>query len=142
MAENSHYFSNGNRGGEVMDRAKAELDDIFCTALELALPAERAAYLDRVCGDDPDLRQRVERLLEAHAEANSFLAARPSVAAATCALPAEAAGTIIGPYKLLEQIGEGGFGVVYMAEQQQPVHRKVALKVVKPGMDSKQVIAR
>ena len=125
-----------------MDRGKAELDDIFCDALERESPAERAAYLDRVCGNDPDLRRRVERLLEAHAEANSFLAARPAVAAATCVGLAEAAGTIIGPYKLVEQIGEGGFGVVYMAEQQQPVRRKVALKIIKPGMDSKQVIAR
>src|SRR5207247_2848703 len=57
-------------------------------------------------------------------------------------LVSECPGTVIGPYKLLEQIGEGGFGVVYMAEQQQPVRRKVALKVIKPGMDSKQVIAR
>src|SRR5260370_20013851 len=117
MAENSHYFSNGDCGGEVVDRAKAELDDIFCNALELATPAERAAYLDRVCGDDPDLRQRVERLLDAHAEANSFLAARPSVAAATCALPAGAVGTIIRPYKLLEHIGEGRFRGVCMAER-------------------------
>jgi WD40 repeat protein/serine/threonine protein kinase len=125
-----------------VDQAKAELDDIFCDALELGSAGERAAYLDQVCGDDLELRRRVERLLEAHAEANSFLAAHPSVAAATGDLPTEAAGTVIGPYKLLEQIGEGGFGIVFMAEQQQPVRRKVALKVIKPGMDTKQAVAR
>jgi WD40 repeat protein/serine/threonine protein kinase len=124
-----------------VDRANAGLDDIFCDALELASSAERAAYLDRVCGDDPDLRRRVERLLEAHVQADSFLTARPAIGA-TGDMPAETAGTLIGPYKLLEQIGEGGFGVVFMAEQQQPVRRKVALKVLKPGMDTKQVVAR
>jgi WD40 repeat protein/serine/threonine protein kinase len=125
-----------------VDRAKAEADSIFCDALELASPAERAAYLDRACGGAPELRRRVERLLEAHAEAGGFLAAPPAAAAATCDWPAEAAGTVVGPYKLLEPIGEGGFGVVFLAEQQQPLRRKVALKVVKPGMDSKQVVAR
>jgi serine/threonine protein kinase len=125
-----------------VDPANAGLDDIFCDALELASPAERAAYLDRVCGDDTRLRRRVERLLEAHAQADGFLAARPAIAAATSDVPAEAAGMVIGPYKLLEQIGEGGFGVVYLAEQQQPVRRKVAVKVLKPGMDTKQVVAR
>jgi WD40 repeat protein len=125
-----------------VDRANAGLDDIFCDALELASPAERAAYLDRVCSDDADLRRRVERLLEAHAQADSFLAARPAVAAAAGDLPAEAAGGVIGPYKLLEQLGEGGFGIVFMAEQQQPVRRMVALKVLKPGIDTKHVVAR
>src|SRR6516225_4845905 len=125
-----------------MDSAKAEPEDIFCDALELASSAERAAYLDRACGDDADLRRRVQRLLEAHAAADSFLAAGPAVAAATTDLVTEAPGTVIGPYKLLEQIGEGGFGVVFMAEQQHPVRRKVALKVLKPGMDTRQVIAR
>jgi serine/threonine protein kinase/Tfp pilus assembly protein PilF len=125
-----------------VDRAKAELTDIFCDALELASPAERAGFLDRVCRDDPDLRRRVERLLDAHAEADSFLAARPAVATVTCDEPAEAAGTVIGPYQLVEQIGEGGFGVVFLAEQTQPVRRKVALKILKPGMDTRQVVAR
>src|SRR5262249_2933227 len=115
---------------------------IFCDALELASPAERAAYLDRVCCEDPDLRRRVERLLEAHAEAHSFLAARPPVAATTCAQATEAPGTIIGPYQLLEPIVEGGFGVGFLAEQPQPVRRRVALKLIKPGMDTRQVIAR
>ena len=125
-----------------MDRAKAEADDIFCDALELACTAERAAYLDRACGEDADLRRRVERLLEADAQADRFLAAGPAVVPTTIDLMAEAAGTLIGTYKLLEQIGEGGFGVVYMAEQTEPVRRKVALKILKPGMDTRQVVAR
>jgi serine/threonine protein kinase len=125
-----------------MDRAKAEPDDIFCDALELASSAERAAYLDRACGGDADLRRRVERLLQAHAEADSFLAAGPSVAAATTELVADAPGTAIGPYKLLEQIGEGGMGTVWMAQQTEPVKRLVAVKLIKAGMDSRQVIAR
>src|SRR5262249_27561164 len=104
--------------------------------------AERAAYLDRVCRDDPDVRQRVERLLAAHADAETFLAARPAAMTVTADWSAEAAGTVIGPYKLLEQLGEGGFGVVFLAEQTQPVRRKVALKLIKPGMDSQQVVAR
>jgi eukaryotic-like serine/threonine-protein kinase len=125
-----------------VDRAKLEVDDIFCAAVELALPAERAAYLDQACGDDLVTRRRVERLLEAQSQAGSFLAARPAVAAATTDLPAECPGAVIGPYKLLQQIGEGGMGVVFMAEQTQPVQRKVALKLIKAGMDSRQVIAR
>jgi WD40 repeat protein/serine/threonine protein kinase len=124
-----------------VDRVKADLDDLFCDALELASPAERAAYLDRVCGDDLDLRRRLERLLEAHEAADGFLAA-PAAATVDEQPFREGPGTVIGPYKLLEQIGEGGFGVVFMAEQNQPIRRKIALKVLKPGMDTKQVVAR
>jgi serine/threonine protein kinase/tetratricopeptide (TPR) repeat protein len=125
-----------------VDRAKVELDDIFCDALEISSHQERAAYLDRVCGNDVQLRRRIERLLEAHAGAPSFLVVTPSDVAATCEWQDDSPGTMIGPYKLLEQIGEGGFGIVYMAEQQQPIRRKVALKVLKPGMDARQVVAR
>jgi tetratricopeptide (TPR) repeat protein/serine/threonine protein kinase len=124
-----------------MNSTKAELDNIFCDALELSSPAERSAYLKIACADDPELRRRVERLLEAHAEANSFLDA-PPVVATSCDLPTASPGSCIGPYKLLEEIGEGGFGIVFMAEQQQPIRRKVAIKVIKPGMDTRQVIAR
>jgi serine/threonine protein kinase/tetratricopeptide (TPR) repeat protein len=125
-----------------MDRAKLDLDDVFCAALELASPTERAAYLDQACGEDLDARQRVERLLAAHCQAGSFLGALPPVVAATIDLPAQTLGTMIGPYKLLQQIGEGGMGTVFMAEQMHPVRRKVALKVIKVGMDTRQVIAR
>jgi serine/threonine protein kinase/tetratricopeptide (TPR) repeat protein len=125
-----------------VDQQKLQPDEIFCAAIELASPAERAAYLDQVCGGDLDTRRRVERLLEAHSQAGSFLAARPAIVAATTDLPAEASGTVIGPYKLLQEIGEGGMGAVWLAEQARPVQRKVALKIIKAGMDSRQVLAR
>jgi serine/threonine protein kinase/WD40 repeat protein len=106
---------------------------------------ERAAYLEAACGGDADLRARVETLLAAHDQAGSFLE-MPAVGERTKTMDHAAAtekpGTKIGPYKLLEQIGEGGFGVVYMAEQEKPIRRKVALKIIKPGMDTRQVIAR
>jgi eukaryotic-like serine/threonine-protein kinase len=129
-------------------------EDVFFTALAKADPAERAAYLDEACGADVELRRHVGRLLEAHPQIGSFLEEGAEVvpephkidgpAGATIDLPivTEHAGTVIGPYKLLQQIGEGGFGVVFMAEQSHPVKRKIALKVIKPGMDSRQVIAR
>jgi eukaryotic-like serine/threonine-protein kinase len=113
---------------------------IFGEALRLSLPAERAAYLDQACAGDLVLRREVESLLSAYAQAGDFLNQ-------TCPLPApdlliERTGTMIGRYKLLEKIGEGGFGVIYMAEQREPVQRKVALKIIKAGMDTKEVIAR
>ena len=116
---------------------------IFDEAVEL--PAEqRAAYLEEACGGDPVLRQRVEALLHAHQAATKFMDG-PAVApkAGTIVIgPIEQAGAKIGRYKLLQQIGEGGCGVVYMAEQQEPVRRQVALKVIKLGMDTRSVIAR
>jgi tetratricopeptide (TPR) repeat protein len=125
-----------------MDQPKLAPDDIFCAAIELASPAERAAYLDQVCGDDVETRRRVERLLDAHFQAGSFLAARPAAVTEMADLPAVSSGTAIGPYKLLQLIGEGGMGAVWMAEQTQPLQRKVALKIIKAGMDSRQVLAR
>jgi serine/threonine protein kinase len=122
---------------------RPSLDTIFCAAIEIASEEERAAYVAWNCGKDNELRARVEELLDAHARAGSFLELPASSAAAVTEAPiTERPGTVIGPYMLLEQIGEGGFGVVFLAEQQQPVRRKVALKVVKPGMDTKQVVAR
>ena len=117
---------------------------VFIEALDKANAAERAAYLDAVCGEDIALRLRVEKLLVAHEAAGGILdyPAVQGEVASPCQSITEGPGTRIGPYKLLEQIGEGGFGVVFMAEQQQPVRRKVALKVLKPGMDTKQVVAR
>ena len=102
---------------------------IFEAAIDKGSPEERAAYLDQVCGSNPGLRQEVEALLAAHDRLGSI-----SVATTVDERTTERAGTVIGPYKLLEQIGEGGFGVVFMAEQTQPVRRKVALKLIKPGM--------
>src|SRR5438874_12493739 len=128
--------------------------DIFSAALAL-LAGERAAYLDKVCADDPALRLRLDDLLRLHDEAVPFLENAPAgtsrgpvpspdsdVAGRVTVPPVEKEGDHIGPYKLLQQIGEGGCGVVYMAEQEEPVRRRVALKVIKLGMDTKNVIAR
>jgi WD40 repeat protein/serine/threonine protein kinase len=120
------------------------LEEIFFAALEKGSPPEREAYLDAACAGDSGLRLRVEKMLAAQARAGSFLEepARSPVVTVDEPPLTEGPGTVIGPYRLLEQIGEGGFGVVFLAEQQQPVRRKVALKIIKPGMDSRQVIAR
>ena len=132
---------------------------IFADALGKGNPAERAAYLDGACGGDVELRRRVEVLLLAHAKSGDLLDPSARDAAATTPPtddPAtgpinhqpgsrpfpEGPGTRIGPYKLLQQIGEGGMGLVYMAEQEKPVRRKVALKIIKPGMDTRQIITR
>ncbi len=119
---------------------------VLNAALELR-PAERAAYLDQVCAGDAALRQQVEALLQAHEQAEDFLEAPPAGFHFKRTTPVnnaltERPGDKIGRYKLLQQIGEGGCGVVYMAEQEEPVRRRVALKVIKLGMDTKQVIAR
>jgi hypothetical protein len=103
-------------------------------------------YLQRACGGDAPLRARVESLIEAHEAAGSFLKNRQAGAngpTRTVLLPVtEKAGDRIGRYKLLQEIGEGGCGVVYMAEQEEPVRRRVALKVIKLGMDTRQVVGR
>ncbi|HRY46998.1 MAG TPA: protein kinase [Candidatus Paceibacterota bacterium] len=129
--------------------------DLFLGAIEKA-PAERTAFLDAMCGEDRDLRQRIEDLLSEHQGLGQFLEtpalAHPS--SSTPALektvhvpggiicPSEMPGEKIGRYKLLQKIGEGGCGVVYMAEQEEPVRRRVALKVIKLGMDTRSIIAR
>jgi serine/threonine protein kinase len=118
---------------------------IFFAALDIDAPADRAAYLDRACAHDAALRNRVAGLLAADAGAGDFLrtpAIEDLCPGAYARPPEEGPGARIGPYKLLEKIGEGGMGVVYMAEQERPVRRKVALKIVKPGMDSAQVVGR
>jgi serine/threonine protein kinase/tetratricopeptide (TPR) repeat protein len=115
---------------------------IFIEALECEDPAARAAFLDEACAADPALRERVERLLRRNQQADDLLDSPSPWAAAVDVPVLEGVGTVNGPYKLLEQIGEGGMGVVYMAEQEQPVRRRVALKVLKAGMDSAQVLAR
>jgi serine/threonine protein kinase len=116
---------------------------IFDAAIELP-PEQRPAFLQSACAGDDILRQQVEALLNAHESAGTFMdrpvaAPRPDLAAVP---PAEQPGSRIGRYKLLQQIGEGGCGVVYLAEQEEPVRRQVALKVIKLGMDTKNVIAR
>jgi serine/threonine protein kinase len=116
---------------------------LFIDALEKDDPAERAAFLDRACAGDAELRGRIERLLERHGQGGSFLEPPAPHLVVTVDEPMrERPGTVIGPYKLMEQVGEGGMGLVFVAEQQHPVRRKVALKVLKPGMDTRQVVAR
>src|SRR5947207_2309066 len=118
-------------------------ETLFNLALQQPV-AERAAFLEKICPADHALRQRVAAMLHAADNPGSFLRNPASSPVATGAYepPAEQPSTTIGPYKLLQQIGEGGMGVVYMAEQTEPVRRRVALKIIKPGMDSRQVIAR
>ena len=121
-----------------------EANYIFLKAVEIEPPDDRRAYLDEACHGDAQLRAEVEGLLAAGEQAGSFLESPPpGVTAPADSSPlSERPGSVIGPYKLLEQIGEGGMGVVFMAEQHEPVRRKVALKLIKPGMDTRQVIAR
>jgi serine/threonine protein kinase len=115
-------------------------EEIFHQALARS-QAERPALLAAACAGDELLRRRVEALLRAHENPGSFLAGQPPMPTSTSDEPiTERPGSVIGPYKLLEQIGEGG--VVFMAEQTQPVRRRVALKLLKPGMDTRQVVAR
>src|SRR5438093_2797381 len=126
-----------------MEQAEQREEAVFEAALQL--PADqRAAYLDQSCAGDADLRRRVEVLLGAFERAGGFLKqpATPERTVRFSLPPTEKPGDRIGRYKLLEQIGEGGCGVVYVAEQEEPVRRRVALKVIKLGMDTKQVIAR
>jgi serine/threonine protein kinase len=118
------------------------VETIFATASQKP-SSERAAYLAEACGADSELRRKVERLLRAHDAAEGFLDSPATSDRTGNYTPiAETIGTKVGPYILREQIGEGGFGLVFVAEQTEPVKRKVALKVIKPGMDSHQVIAR
>src|SRR5262245_31871334 len=114
---------------------------VFDRILDLASPDEQDAYLEAACAGCPQVRQEVEALLRAHRDAGSFLQAAPTGLAAPGPVR-EAPGVVIGPYRLLQPIGEGGMGTVWMAEQTEPVRRTVALKLIKPGMDSRQVVAR
>jgi serine/threonine protein kinase/tetratricopeptide (TPR) repeat protein len=154
-----------------MQSATQSIESILAAAVDIASEAERGQFVDQACAGDAELQRRVQQLIENHFQAGNFLespaATLPSLAGESAAGGAGAAGegragvaaagagltvdepstterpgTLVGPYKLLEQIGEGGFGIVFMAEQQHPLRRKVAVKVLKPGMDSRQVIAR
>jgi serine/threonine protein kinase len=133
--------------------------EIFAAALEIEDEGRRLAMVDHACGGDPELRARVAELLADHARAEQFMSDCTSAIIASADDPGapggleaglsdrekevdDAVGTKIGPYKLLQKIGEGGCGVVYMAEQEKPVRRRVALKIIKLGMDTKNVIAR
>jgi serine/threonine protein kinase len=128
-----------------MTNFKPDVKSVFGRAAEIASPADRAAFLDEAVAGHPNIRAEVEILLKALGDAGSFMGfpAAPAGETADFNTPiAESEGTIIGPFTLRERIGEGGMGLVFVAEQTQPVRRKVALKVIKPGMDTKQVVAR
>jgi len=116
--------------------------DLFVASLDLAT-AERAAFLERECGPDTALRERVRALLDAHEQTTGFMAA-PTAARSPQAVASgrEGPGSTVGKYTLLEPIGQGGFGTVFLAEQREPIIRRVALKIIKLGMDTEQVIAR
>ena len=122
----------------------AKPEEIFHQAIEKKTGAERAAYLDGACGADAGLRSFVEKLIRAHEDSGGILdgGAFPSPSTADSPPITERPGSVIGRYKLLQEIGEGGFGVVYMAEQVEPVRRTVAVKVIKVGMDTREVVAR
>jgi len=137
-----------------MSAAQPGEDTVFEAALEIQDAAERNVFLDQACREDARLRTKLEKLIAAHQRAEQFFAScqpalatdpepeRPPSSVATEISVDEQLGTLTGPYKLLQKIGEGGCGTVYMAEQQKPVRRRVALKIIKLGMDTKAVIAR
>jgi eukaryotic-like serine/threonine-protein kinase len=125
-----------------MTTNEADAERIFLNAIDDYAPEDWDSFLHQVCSGDPRLLRRVKSLLDAHVLANPLLEALPMVATFDLSGPEEKLGTHIGAYKLLEKIGEGGMGVVYMAEQREPMRRTVALKFIKPGMDTRQVVAR
>src|SRR5215203_6251974 len=122
--------------------------DIFIEALQRSAAADVDAYLDATCGADDALRGRVDGLLAEHRREDGFILDSPPASAGagigpfTAQLLAERPGVRVGPYELIEQVGEGGMGVVFVAQQHEPVRRRVALKVIKAGMDTRRVIAR
>jgi serine/threonine protein kinase len=125
-----------------VDPKKAK--EVFLSTVENFDPGQWSSFLDKTCGNDTELRRRVESLLAAH-QGKDRLFDDPDVALITTGSlteVTEGSGAVIGRYKLLEKIGEGGMAVVYMAEQTEPIRRKVALKIIKLGMDTKSVIAR
>ena len=136
MSETDHHLPEEELAG--IDEA-ARIESIFWQASQLSSDTDRRDYLDSACQSDDDLRRQVEDMLAVVPVAEQFAEAY----APTLAAPGdEYLGSTIGPYKLREKIGEGGMGVVYAAEQKQPLKRLVALKIIKPGMDSRQIIAR
>jgi serine/threonine protein kinase len=135
-----------------MDTTKIQAEEIFCAALEISEPVRRAAFLDESCAGNARLRAEVEQMLAAQDEVERFFGSSAPLPAGMLPVASVAenfaagteleAGSQVGPYKLLERLGEGGCGVVYLAEQVAPVRRQVALKLIKLGMDTKNVIAR
>src|SRR5262245_12306086 len=119
--------------------------DVFIAALQQEDPDQRRAYLVEACAERPDLHRQVEELLRLHEGAGNFLerpAGEEAASGAFSDAAPEGAGTLVGAYKLLERIGEGGMGTVWMAQQTEPIRRLVAVKLIKAGMDCRQVVAR
>src|SRR5262249_5825767 len=122
-------------------------ETIFDVARQIPDAPARAAYLNLACANDPELRHRLENLLRADQRAEKFLEGNPMALSKDqptllASSLREGPGTVIGNYKLLEKLGEGGFGVVHMAEQKQPIKRRIALKIIKVGMDTREVVGR
>ena len=127
-----------------MTSGDSELDRIFSTALTCPTPEALGDFLDHACEGAPETRSRVEALIRAHENSGDFLD-EPAVSperAPNPEAPTELPGSRVGPYRIVERLGEGGFGVVYLAQQEETVRRQVALKVIKLGMDTRRVIAR
>src|SRR5262245_44756878 len=131
-----------------MNERSSQEQELFDAARKLRNPAQRAAFLEAACAGDAGLRKRLDALLASQSEADDFFRPLPQPRsvfqppAMAEPAPDEQIGTNVGRYKLLQKIGEGGFGVVYLAEQKEPVKRRVALKIIKLGMGTKQVVAR
>ena len=125
-----------------MSRMPSDQKSLFLAALEIETTAGRVQFLNDACGDDDALKMEIESMLDAHDHPPSFMAEMDRLQPALQQPSSASCGTQIGPYKLREQLGEGGMGVVYVAEQSEPVKRRVALKVIKPGMATKDVVAR
>src|SRR5262249_14437417 len=137
-------YEGPNGGVPAMTVDFEKLRDVFHATVERRPPDQWDAYLDQACAGDEELRRQAALLLKAHAQGKGPLDQGAFGGDRTGPPQAltERRGTVVGPYKLLQQIGEGGMGTVWMAEQAQPVQRKVALKVIKPGLDSRQVVGR
>src|SRR5262245_20292955 len=127
--------------GHTMPVKQLDEEALFHAARRIPAGEARNLFLEQACAGDSPLAERVRALLEMHEQESEFVDA-PQRRTVEFEPIAERAGSRIGPYRLMEKIGEGGFGLVFVAEQQEPVKRKVALKIIKPGMDSAQVIAR
>ena len=127
-----------------MSTPASDARQVFLDALEVADPADRERLIAARCAGNPGLQARVEELLRAASQAGGILdqPLEQFVSTDIASPISETVGMVIGPYKLMEQIGEGGFGLVFVAEQQQPVRRKVALKIIRPGMNTSEVVAR
>jgi serine/threonine protein kinase len=124
------------------ENATVSIEQIFCQAIEIDSAEQRETFLREYCGDDRELMRQVHKLIDAHFSAGQFLSSRADGAAIRHCAISETVGSTIDRYRLVKEIGEGGFGVVFLAEQLEPIRRKVALKIIKPGMDSHEIIAR